>query len=151
MISLHLALTNLKQKHNGAFSFAIIVMIAACFFNIILSTGEVNSSFESQSKRLNGTDFYMLFSPNMYYEDFGTFLESKEHVTDVNAEDIISFTGEYYSANTNPSPASMFIQNINTERSISKIDILNPREDKSGYIYQLLFRSLVIRLALPSY
>lgn len=142
MISLHLALTNLKQKHNGVISFAIIVMIAACFFNIILSTGEVNSSFESQSKRLNGTDFYMLFSPNMYYDEFATFLETKEHVTDVNAEDIISFTGKYYSAHTNPNPASLFIQNINTERSISKIDILNPREDKSGIYLPIAFQEL---------
>ncbi len=142
MISLHLALTNLKQKHRGVVSFAIIVMIAACFFNIILSTGAVNSSFDAQSKRLNGTDCYMLFSQNMYYEDFATFLRAKEHVTDVNAEDIVFFTGKYYSANSNPSPASMFIQNINTERSISKIDIINPRDDKRGVYLPIAFREL---------
>ncbi len=143
MISLHLALTNLKRKHNGAVSFAIIVIIATCFFNVILSTGEVNSSFESQSEKLNGTDCYMLFSPNMYYEDFAAFLEAKEHVTGVNAEDIISFSGKYYSPDiSSPSPASMFIQNINAERSISLIDILNPQENKSGVYLPIAFQEL---------
>ncbi len=143
MISLHLALTNLKRRHSGVISFAIIVMIASCFFNMVLSTGEVNSSFESQSEKLNGTDCYILFSPNMYYEDFAIFLEAKEHVTGVNAEDIISFSGKYYSPNTSsPSPASLFIQNINTERSISRIDIWDPQENKSGLYLPIAFQAL---------
>lgn len=142
MISLHLALTNLKRKHSGVLSFAIIVMIATCFFNMILSTGAANSSFESQSKRLNGTDCYILFSPNMYHENFTTFLETKEHVTGVNTEDIITFSGEYYSPGTNPNTTSMFIQNINTERSISKIDIIKPQDNKSGIYLPIAFQEL---------
>lgn len=142
MISLHLALTNLKRKHSGTISFTIIVMITTCFFNMIISTGEVNSSFESQSKKLNGTDCYMLFAQNMYYEDFATFLETKEHVTGVNAEDIISFSGEYYLPNTTPNSTSMFIQNIDTERTISKIDIINPKENKSGLYLPIAFKEL---------
>ncbi len=142
MISLNLALTNLKRKPSGAISFAIIVMIATCFFNMIISTGEVNSSFESQSKILNGTDCYMIFSQNMYHEEFAAFLEAKEHVTDVNAEDIITFNGEYYSPNTTPNPTSMIIQDINTERSISKINILKLQEDKSGIYLPIAFKEL---------
>lgn len=142
MISLHLALTNLKRKHSGALSFAIIVMIAVCFFNMIISTGEVKSAFESQGQKLNGTDYYLLFSPNMYHEEFSAFLEAKEHVTGVNAEDIIKFNGEYYSPGTNPSTTYMFIQNINTERSISKIDIIKPQENKSGIYLPVAFQEL---------
>lgn len=142
MISFRLALTNIKRKHSGIFSFAIIVMIAVCFFNMIISTGEVNKSFESQSQKLNGTDYYILFAPNMYYDDFATFLGSKEHVTGVNAEDIITFSGEYYTPDTNPSTTSMFIQNIKTERSISKIDIINPQENKSGIYLPIAFQAL---------